>query len=59
MDFANSPGIKLENTMCQGDDPACADFEKHRLDFRAGMAKERRAFLKSGFAATSGAAALA
>ena len=45
--------------MCQGDDPACAEFEKHQLDFRTGMAKERRAFLKSGFAATSGAAALA
>ena len=45
--------------MCRGDDPDCAEFEKHRLDFRVGMAKERRAFLKSGFAATSGAAALA
>lgn len=45
--------------MCQGDDPNCSEFEKHRLDFRTGLAKERRAFLKSGFAATSGAAALA
>jgi acetamidase/formamidase len=45
--------------MCQGDDPACVDFEKHRLDFRDGLAKERRAFLKSTFAATSGVAALA
>jgi acetamidase/formamidase len=45
--------------MCQGDDPNCPAFEKHRLDFRGGMAKERRAFLKSGFAATSGAAVLA
>jgi acetamidase/formamidase len=45
--------------MCQGDDPSCADFEKHRLDFRTGLAKERRAFLKSGFAASGGAAALA
>lgn len=45
--------------MCQGDDPNCSEFEKHRLDFRTGMAKERRAFLKSGFAATGGAAALA
>ena len=45
--------------MCKGDDPDCAEFEKHRLEFRDGMAKERRAFLKSTFAATSGAAALA
>jgi acetamidase/formamidase len=44
--------------MCQGDDPSCADFEKHRLDFRADLAKERRAFLRSGFAATGAAAAL-
>ncbi|WP_217362979.1 acetamidase/formamidase family protein [Roseicella sp. DB1501] len=45
--------------MCQGDDPNCRDFEKHRLDFRTGLAKERRSFLKSGFAASGGAAALA
>jgi len=45
--------------MCIGDDPACAEFEKHRLNFQAGLAKERRAFLKSSFAATGGAAALA
>ncbi|MDO9710909.1 acetamidase/formamidase family protein [Paracraurococcus lichenis] len=45
--------------MCQGDDPTCSEFERHRLDFRTGMAKERRAFLKSGFAASGGAAALA
>ena len=48
-----------ERAMCKGDDPNCAEFEKHKLDFRNGMAKERRAFLKSSFAATSGAAALA
>ena len=45
--------------MCRGDDPACAEFETHRLDLHAGLAKERRAFLKSSFAATGGAAALA
>jgi acetamidase/formamidase len=45
--------------MCQGDDPSCADFAKHQLEFRTGMAKERRAFLKSSFAATGGAMALA
>ena len=45
--------------MCKGDDPNCAAFEQHKLDFRTGMAKERRAFLKSTFAATGGAAALA
>ena len=44
--------------MCQGDDPNCAEFERHRLDFRTGLAKERRAFLKSSFAASGGAAAL-
>jgi len=45
--------------MCKGDDPDCTDFKKHRFEFRSAMAKERRAFLKSGFAATGGAAALA
>jgi hypothetical protein len=45
--------------MCKGDDPTCVEFEKHRLDFRHGMAKERRAFLKSTVAATGGVAALA
>src|SRR6195952_4447352 len=44
--------------MCQGDDPKCVDFAKHQLAYRTGMAKERRAFLKSSFAATAGAAAL-
>ena len=45
--------------MCKGDDPACAEFEAHRLSFQADLARERRAFLKSSFAATGGAAALA
>jgi acetamidase/formamidase len=45
--------------MCMGDDPNCAAYEQHLLDFRTGLATERRAFLKSGFAATTGAAALA
>lgn len=45
--------------MCMGDDPTCAEFGTHRLDLQAGLAKERRAFLKSSFAATGGAAALA
>jgi len=45
--------------MCKGDDPTCAEFEKHQLAFSVSMAHERRAFLKSSFAATAGAAALA
>ncbi|MGU3537333.1 acetamidase/formamidase family protein [Methylobacterium sp. A54F] len=44
--------------MCLGDDPNCAAFEAHRRRFRADMAPERRAFLKSSFVATGGAAAL-
>ena len=45
--------------MCQGDDPHCAEFDKHRADFHAAMAPERRAFLRSSFAAAGGAATLA
>jgi len=45
--------------MCQGDDPNCTEFEQHRLQFAGVMASERRAFLKSTFAATGGVAALA
>jgi acetamidase/formamidase len=45
--------------MCQGDDPNCADFERHRASLRDDLARERRAFLKSTFVATGGAAALA
>src|SRR4051812_45618955 len=50
-------------TMCRGDDPTCAAYAEHRRRFRAKvdetLAPERRAFLKSGFAAPGGAAALA
>ena len=45
--------------MCKGDDPTCAEFERHRLSVHADLARERRAFLKSGFAATGAAAAMA
>ena len=46
--------------MCQGDDPTVPMSSKStNSDVRVGMAKERRAFLKSTFAATGGAAALA
>ncbi|MCJ2024342.1 acetamidase/formamidase family protein [Methylobacterium sp. J-067] len=44
--------------MCLGDDPTCAAFAEHRLRYRRDMASERRAFLKSTFAATGGAAAM-
>ena len=45
--------------MCRGDDPNCAGFEEHRRRFLGDLAPERRAFLKSGFVATGGVAALA
>ena len=45
--------------MCLGDDPNCAHFAEHRQRFLGDLALERRAFLKSGFVATGGAAALA
>src|ERR1700704_1782339 len=45
--------------MCKGDDPTCREFEAHRRQFHADMAKERRSFLQSDFAAKGGAAALA
>ena len=45
--------------MCLGDDPNCAEFEQHRARFRSDMAKERRAFLKSGFVASGAAVGLA
>ncbi|MCJ2045525.1 acetamidase/formamidase family protein [Methylobacterium sp. J-078] len=44
--------------MCQGDDPNCAHFAAHRRRFLGDLAPERRAFLKSGFVASGGAAAL-
>ena len=43
--------------MCAGDDPTCHAFEEHRRRFRRDLEPERRAFLKSGFAATGAAAA--
>jgi len=45
--------------MCQGDDPNCSDFERHRAALRGELGRERRAFLKSGFVASGGAAAWA
>jgi acetamidase/formamidase len=45
--------------MCQGDDPNCVDFERHRAALRGELGRERRAFLKSGFVASGGAAAWA
>ncbi|MGU3361834.1 acetamidase/formamidase family protein [Methylobacterium sp. M6A4_1b] len=44
--------------MCQGDDPSCGHFAEHRRRFLGDLAPERRAFLKSGFVASGGAAAL-
>lgn len=35
--------------MCKGDDPACAEFEAHRLQFHDDMPEERGAFLVSNF----------
>ena len=45
--------------MCRGDDPSCGEFELHHRQFVEDMARERRAFLASRFAAKGGAAALA
>ena len=45
--------------MCKGDDPTCAEFEAHHRQFLEDMARQRRAFLASTFAAKGGAAALA
>ena len=44
--------------MCKGDDPTCADFELHHRQFVEEMARERRAFLASRFAAKGGLATL-
>jgi acetamidase/formamidase len=44
--------------MCAGDDRNCPEFELHRQKLLDDLAAERRAFLKSAFAATGGAAAL-
>lgn len=44
--------------MCQGDDPRCNHFTEHRRRLLGELEPERRAFLKSGFVASGGAAAL-
>ena len=44
--------------MCRGDDPSCAEFELHHRQFVEDMARERRAFLASRFAAKGGVATL-
>jgi len=45
--------------MCKGDDPTCAQFEVHHRQFAEDMARERRAFLKTRFAANGGVETLA
>ena len=45
--------------MCRGDDPTCAAFEQHHRQFQEDMARERRSFLASRFAAKGGLAMLA
>ncbi|WP_422001333.1 acetamidase/formamidase family protein [Reyranella sp.] len=45
--------------MCRGDDPTCPAFEAHHRRFAEDLARERRAFLASRFAANGGAARLA
>jgi hypothetical protein len=44
--------------MCKGDDPTCSEFERHHRQFQEDMARERRAFLASKFAAKGGVASL-
>jgi hypothetical protein len=44
--------------MCQGDNPDCPEFEQHRAALMGDLQRERRAFLRSGFAATGAAAAM-
>jgi hypothetical protein len=44
--------------MCQGNDPTCPHFTLHRQKLMEVLSRERRAFLKSAFVATGGAAAL-
>jgi acetamidase/formamidase len=44
--------------MCQGDNPNCPEFEQHRAALMGDLRQERRAFLRSGFAATGAAAAM-
>jgi hypothetical protein len=44
--------------MCQGNDPTCPHFTLHRQKLMEDLSHERRAFLKSAFVATGGAATL-
>lgn len=44
--------------MCMGDDINCPDYHEHHAKLKADLNSERRAFLKSSFAATSAAAAM-
>ena len=44
--------------MCAGDDTNCPEFETHRQALLTDLGVERRAFLKSAFAAAGGATAL-
>ena len=44
--------------MCAGDDKNCPEFELHHLRFKETLDRERRSFLKSGFAAAGGVATL-
>src|SRR6202048_3334202 len=44
--------------MCAGDDKTCPEFELHHRKLKELLDLERRSFLKSGFAAAGGAAAL-
>jgi hypothetical protein len=45
--------------MCAGDDQACPQFELHRQKLLEDLDHERRAFLKSAYVASGGAAAWA
>src|SRR4051812_37967622 len=44
--------------MCKGDDVNCPQFEAHYRSFKEDLNVERRSFLKSGFLAAGGLAAL-
>jgi len=45
--------------MCMGDDRQCPDFHEHHAKFKSELNSERRSFLKSSFAASGAAAAMA
>ena len=44
--------------MCAGDDKNCPEFELHHRKFKETLDRERRSFLRSGFAAAGGVAAM-